>query len=819
MEINRRKGLVIVIVAAAASMFYVGQAGAVTQIDNCTAIPSPGEYVLNQSINGTGYCIEITSSDVIFDGAGYTINGLGGGTKGVYVYNSTTALTNITVKNLNVTGWYYGIYYSNAANGRIENNSVLNNTQWDFYSESNSINNVVINLTIIPTISFNSKDVAIRSATSPAGDPIGCRNISKYIDAADNSADSWLFLNMSYSDSDVSGLNESSLRMWRYDGSWSQVSDPNGVDTAQNYVYANITNFSIFAPMAVILDTTPPASITSLINSTYEKTFINWTWTDPSDADVSHVSIWMDNMFKTNVSKGIQFYNATNLTPDTEYTIATRTVDTNGNVNTTWVNYTARTAIPVIPIVITITSPANNSVNTTGDVNVTVTLDRQGTAILNWEGANESMDGAGTGFYKNKTGLLSGNYSFWVNASDMFGHFANVSETRTVTVDLTKNVPLPIDPETGNLSETINIASPSGNVMVTILNGTNATNATGATLRNISIDSPDALPLTLVAKLSPNDRLMGENLSLGPDGARFKPNITARFNYTKAQLPPGTSDSDVTVKFYNNDSGQWEALPIVDPNFTSDPRYVNVSISHFSFYWIGVTIPQTTPPRTVSGGGGEGGSGVITSEPSDNIAKSDRDEKNLIGNTSVTYTFTMPEHGIYELAVTGKETENNIAIRIEALKGTSKRVTASPPGTVYKNVNIWTNTKQIKEVLIRFKVENSWLDSSSLASSDIKMLKWDGSKWAQIETAEKTKDSVYTCYEAKTFALSHFAVTGLKEAVVKAAPTVTITPPRPTPAVTVVQHEEEGKPQMNWALIIGVLVVIGIAIVLYLKRK
>ena len=42
------------------------------------------------------------------------------------------------------------------------------------------------------------------------------------------------------------------------------------------------------------------------------------------------------------------------------------------------------------------------------------------------------------------------------------------------------------------------------------------------------------------------------------------------------------------------------------------------------------------------------------------------------------------------------------------------------------------------------------LGSNSLAGSDIKMVKWDGSQWAQLETAEKTKDDTYTYYETGT---------------------------------------------------------------------
>ena len=48
-------------------------------ISSCTSINSPGEYTLTQDIialsyNGSG-CINIYSNDVIFDGAGHTIDG------------------------------------------------------------------------------------------------------------------------------------------------------------------------------------------------------------------------------------------------------------------------------------------------------------------------------------------------------------------------------------------------------------------------------------------------------------------------------------------------------------------------------------------------------------------------------------------------------------------------------------------------------------------------------------------------------------------------------------------------------------------------
>ncbi len=96
-------------------------------------------------------------------------------------------------------------------------------------------------------------------------------------------------------------------------------------------------------------DAIPPASITNLKNVSYSQNYIKWTWTDPSNADFARVMVYINGVFKTNVPKGVRYYNATGLVPNVAYTISTRTVDTSGNINKTWINHTARTAKDAIP--------------------------------------------------------------------------------------------------------------------------------------------------------------------------------------------------------------------------------------------------------------------------------------------------------------------------------------------------------------------------------------------------------------------------------------------------------------------------------------
>ena len=65
-----------------------------------------------------------------------------------------------------------------------------------------------------------------------------------------------------------------------------------------------------------LTETTPPDSITNLTNTTAWPTIIDWVWDEPDTSDYYQVMVYIDGVFKANVTKGKQWYNATGLTPD-----------------------------------------------------------------------------------------------------------------------------------------------------------------------------------------------------------------------------------------------------------------------------------------------------------------------------------------------------------------------------------------------------------------------------------------------------------------------------------------------------------------------
>ncbi len=92
-----------------------------------------------------------------------------------------------------------------------------------------------------------------------------------------------------------------------------------------------------------ITDGTPPASITNLQMENNGTSWINWTWTNPLDGDFAKVMVYIDGIFKQNVSAPDSYYNATGLSSGTSHNISTQTVDTSFNFNSTWVNLTNST--------------------------------------------------------------------------------------------------------------------------------------------------------------------------------------------------------------------------------------------------------------------------------------------------------------------------------------------------------------------------------------------------------------------------------------------------------------------------------------------
>lgn len=193
-------------------------------------------------------------------------------------------------------------------------------------------------------------------------------------------------------------------------------------------------------------DIITPLSITNL-HSSSGPTWLNFTWLNPPSPDFNHILLYLNGAFLTNVPGPQNYYNVTGLTPDTQYELGTQTADTSGNINTTWVNATARTlaAPDIAPPVITNVSavPANDSAVITWDSN-------EASDSLVKYGASPEIQMKDNGMVLNHTLTLSGLepvtvYYYFVNSTDANGNSAQSSEHTFMTLEIQDTIAPVID--------------------------------------------------------------------------------------------------------------------------------------------------------------------------------------------------------------------------------------------------------------------------------------------------------------------------------------------------------------------------------------
>jgi len=169
--------------------------------------------------------IVVTADNIIIDGAGYTVQGTGSGT-GIDLSDRN----NVTLKNVEVTNFAYGIYLNSSSNNNIIGNTASSNNDTGIHLESSSNNTVTGN-----TASTNKYGIWLYSS---------CDNNTLSDNTASNN-DYGIVLSYS-NDNTLSGNNASNswAGIWLYSSSDNTLSG-NTVSSnswAGIYIYSSSDN-------------------------------------------------------------------------------------------------------------------------------------------------------------------------------------------------------------------------------------------------------------------------------------------------------------------------------------------------------------------------------------------------------------------------------------------------------------------------------------------------------------------------------------------------------------------------------------------------
>jgi hypothetical protein len=102
-----------------------------TNVTECTTISEPGQYALRRNVGGSvglsDSCIVINSSDVLLDGFGHDVGGHGvTNSTGITIRNSS-AVSNVTVRTVELTNWNRGLLVQNASGVHLRRINASNN--------------------------------------------------------------------------------------------------------------------------------------------------------------------------------------------------------------------------------------------------------------------------------------------------------------------------------------------------------------------------------------------------------------------------------------------------------------------------------------------------------------------------------------------------------------------------------------------------------------------------------------------------------------------------------------------------------------------
>ena len=140
--------------------------------------------------------------------------------------------------------------------------------------------------------------------------------------------------------------------------------------------------------------------------------------------------------------------------------------------------------------------------------------------------------------------------------------------------------------EDGVFTETVVVESSDGNVEVVIPSDTTGQTAAGEPLSEITVErvTPPAPPA--------NTETIAVDYDFGPDGATFEPPISLTFQYNPDQIPEGGSHENLSIAYYDADSGQWVELDASDIEIDPVTNTITARISHFTYFSV---IVHTAP--------------------------------------------------------------------------------------------------------------------------------------------------------------------------------------------------------------------------------
>ncbi|NJD77161.1 MAG: PGF-pre-PGF domain-containing protein [Candidatus Methanoperedens sp.] len=234
--------------------------------------------------------------------------------------------------------------------------------------------------------------------------------------------------------------------------------------------------------------------------------------------------------------------------------------------------------------------------------------------------------------------------------------------------------------------------------------------------------------------------------------------------------------------------------------------------------------PNNGGGGSTSGGGGGGGGGLPPSEDFKNIERREIKETSVLAFSSSTFVFKSADP-VMAVAFESSVSENWVPVAVEVLRNRSKNIGVDAPGTLYKYFNVFVGTsgfsKKVRNGVVVYRVNNTWLEDNGLNPEDISLYKWQEDGWVEKSTEIAERASNHTYYSSFVGNFSSFAIMGSKKQEVSStselAPVISNESSKNS---TLATSGSDIKPPVSFNLILGVLPLIGmVGLFYYIKIR
>ncbi|MBP1909981.1 NosD domain-containing protein [Methanolobus bombayensis] len=241
-------------------------------------------------------------------------------------------------------------------------------------------------------------------------------------------------------------------------------------------------------------------------------------------------------------------------------------------------------------------------------------------------------------------------------------------------------------------------------------------------------------------------------------------NLSVTFFYNDSGI---SSSDEATIALYRLNGSTWEE--ITGTTLDTSANSVSDTLSEFGTLalFTGGRSDERSSTTPSSSSDDDDGVRASVSQGQDPaiVASSASSVKRITGDSEVNYDFSDSGTPVLGISFDAKKDKGLVVAKVQVLSGNPDGV-SNPSGKSYQMLSIdvgsegTVSSDSADNVMIHFKVSKEWIEENNIDISTIRMTRYHGDQWNDLETYQVREEGEYIYFYAETPGFSVFNVVG-----------------------------------------------------------